>query len=180
MSSDEYYTEMEVYGVDPGIIRMIMILVTIFSPFGFIAGEFFLFPSGVYGLFWILVNPYLYLLLCFLNILFAHRFVRYYKGESSLNTVYAIGLLSLLLPTVVVLYLSWLFGYIVVVYPIPIQFLIGLVIINRIEGPEVISPWSGMRLDLSWWKWGRSKKKSDWDPIPDDTSRSTEEEGLEE
>lgn len=178
MSTDEYTTEMELYGVSPGIIAMIMFLVTIFSPFGFIAGYFFLSMPGVYGFFWIFVGPYVYLPLCFLNILFAHRIVRYYQGRSSRDTVYVIGLLSVLLPTAIVLYLSGLFGSFVVIYPIPIQFLSGLVVLRRIEGPEVISPWSGMRLELSWWKWWKwrqPKKKSDWYPLMEEKKEWLEE-----
>ena len=45
-----------------------------------------------------------------------------------------------------------------IIYPIPLQFLIGLIILWRIEGPEIISPWSGVRLDFSWWRWKRAKR----------------------
>ncbi|MFX1481575.1 MAG: hypothetical protein ACFFCP_00150 [Promethearchaeota archaeon] len=165
MSTDEFSTEMELYGVDPGIIRMIMFLVTILFPFGFISGYTFFLLPGFYWLVWILFSPYFYLPLCLLNILFAHRIVRYYRGRSSKNTVHLIGLLSLLLPTAIVCYISSLSGYLVIIYPVPIQYVIGLVLLHRIEGPEVISPWSGLRLDLSWWKWRQSKRKSDWDPF---------------
>jgi hypothetical protein len=44
------------------------------------------------------------------------------------------------------------------IIPLPFQFIIALIILWRIEGPEVISPWSGVRLDFSWWKWKRAKK----------------------
>ena len=38
MTTDEFSTEAELYGVSPGIIRMIMVIVTAFAPFGFIPG----------------------------------------------------------------------------------------------------------------------------------------------
>ena len=166
MTADTYSTEMELYGVSPGVIRLIMIIVTIFSPFGLIPLEsvgmfgFFNVLPGIYGLFWILLNPFVYLPLCLLNILYAHRLVRYYQGRSSRDSVHLIGLLSIILPTAIMFYISGMFGSFVILYPIPLQFAIGLIILHRIEGPEVISPWSGMRLDLSWWKTGiRSKRR---------------------
>ena len=186
MTTDEFSTEAELYGVSPGIIRMIMVIVTAFAPFGFIPGlergvfgVFYVLP-GMYGLFWILVNPFVYLPMCLLNILFAHRLVRYYQAKSSRDSVHLIGLLSVLLPTVIILYISGMFGSFVILYPIPLQFLIGLVIMHKIEGPEVISPWSGMRLDLSWWKRRRPKRKDDWDPFKEETKASEKEDWLED
>ena len=178
MSTDTHSTEMELYGVDPGVIRLIMIIVTVFSPLGFIPvenygmfGVFNVLP-GIYGLFWILVNPFAYLPLCLLNILYAHRLVRYYQARSSRDSVYLIGLLSIMLPTVIILYIFGMFGSFVILYPIPMQFLIGLIILHRIEGPEAISPWSGMRLNLSWWKWRQPKRKDDWDPFAEEKKDS--------
>ncbi len=185
MSTDKYSTEMELYGVSPGVIRLIMFLVTVFSPFGFfpgfergIFGAYYLLP-GIYGLFWIIFNPFVYLPLCLLNILYAHQVVRYYQARSSKDSVYLLGTLSVLLPTVIILYFSSMFGDFVILYPIPIQFIAGLLILWRIEGPEVISPWSGMRLDLSWWKWRRPKQNDDWNPLEKE-KRSQEEEWLKE
>jgi len=77
------------------------------------------------------------------------------------------------------LYISGMFGTFIMLYPIPLQFLIGLIILHRIEGPEVISPWSGMRLDLSWWKWQQAKRKDDWDPFEKE-KKSAEEDWLKE
>jgi len=170
MSTDAHSTEIELYGVDPGVIRLIMIIVTVLSPFGFFLGNYgiFGFYYGIYGLFWILLNPFVYLPLCLLNILYAHRLVRYFQATGSRDSVYLIGLLSVLLPTLIILYVSGMFGSFVILYPIPLQFLIGLILLHRIEGPEVISPWSGMRLDLSWWKWRRPKRKDDWDPFAEE------------
>lgn len=184
MTADTYSTEMELYGVSPGVIRLIMIIVTLFTPLGFIPeftgmlGPYYL-VIGIYGLFWILFNPFVYLPLCLLNILYAHRLVRYYQGRSSRDSVHLLGLLSIILPTAIILYVSGMFGSFVILYPIPLQFIIGLVIMHRIEGPEVISPWSGMRLDLSWWKWRQSKRKDDWAPFKKEKSTSEKKDWLE-
>jgi hypothetical protein len=64
----------------------------------------------------------------------------------------------------------------VFIFPIPIQFIVGFYIMKRFEGPEVINPWSGQRLDFSWWKWGRSKKKSDGDPFEEEKKLQEKEE----
>lgn len=184
MNTDEYSTEMELYGVSPSIIKMIMYTVTFLSPFGFIPVTtdfaWFFFFSGIYGFFWIFVNPFVYLPLCLLNILYAHQIVKYYQGRSSRNSVNMIGLLSILLPTVIVLLISGILGGYIVLYPIPIQFLIGFVLMWRIDGPEVISPWSGMRLDLSWWKFGKPRKTTDWDPLEQEKKKAKHEDWLEE
>ncbi len=185
MTTDEYSTDAELYGVSPGIIRMIMIIVTVFAPFGFIPSDYGMFGvysllPGIYGLFWIIVNPFSYLPLCLFNILYTRQLVRYYQAKSSRDSVHLIGLLSILLPTAIVLYISGMFGGFVFLYPIPIQFVVGLIILHRIEGPEVISPWSGMRLDLSWWKRRRQKRKDDWDPFKDETKSSEKEDWLED
>jgi hypothetical protein len=185
MTTDEFSTEPELYGVSPGIIRLIMIIVTVFSPLGFIPLEyiglfgFYSVMPGIYGLFWILVNPFIYLPLCLLNVLYVHQLVRYYQARSSRDSVHLIGLLSIMLPTIIILYISGMFGSFVILYPIPLQFLIGLVIMHRIEGPEVISPWSGMRLDLSWWKWRGAKRKDDWDPFEKEKRRAENEDLFE-
>jgi hypothetical protein len=76
-------------------------------------------------------------------------------------------------------YISGMFGSFVILYPIPLQFAIGLIILHRIEGPEVISPWSGMRLDLSWWKRLRPKRKDDWDPFEEEKKVQEKEEPVE-
>ena len=184
MSTDTHSTEMELYGVNPGVIRLIMIVVTVFSPLGFIPlehiglfGIYSVMP-GPYWIFNIIVNPFAYLPLCLLNILYVRQLVRHYQGRSSSDSVHLIGLLSIILPTVIILYISGMFGSFVILYPIPLQFLIGLVIMHRLEGPEVISPWSGMRLDLSWWKRLRPKRKDDWDPFEEDRKTSDKEEWL--
>jgi hypothetical protein len=178
MSTDEYATEMNLYGVSPNVIAILMFITTLAAPYGII-------PLGVsefssywmlYSLIWVFdfggffgfgfrvlnVELMLTLPLCILNVAFAVWIVRYYQGRSSKYTAMTIGLLSVILPAALILYFS---GLVIFIYPIPIQFIVGLIILWRIEGPEVISPWSGMRLDLSWWKWRKPKRKDDWDPF---------------
>ncbi|TET10718.1 MAG: hypothetical protein E3J86_04985 [Candidatus Thorarchaeota archaeon] len=182
MNQDNISTEIELYGVSPGIIAMIMFFVTIFSPFSFIPNMgmfgFYNVHSGIYGLFWIFANPYIFLPLCLLNLLYSYWIVKYYQAKSSKDGAILIGLFSILLPTVIVLSLTGLFGSFLVIYPIPIQFIVGLIILWRIEVPEVISPWSGMRLDLSWWKWERPKRKSDWDPFKEEKKALENEDSV--
>ncbi len=199
MSTDVYSTEMELYGVSPGVVSLFLFIVTIVVPFGFIP-----FNSGVvgdpwssyyilYSSVWVLSGGYYFpstgflffspvnfflLPLSILNIAYAFWIVRYYQGKSSRYTAITIGVLSTLLPTSLALFASSAFGTFIIIYPIPLQFIAGLIILWRIEGPEVISPWSGIRLDLSWWKWRRPKHKDDWDPFEEEKKASEKEDWL--
>ena len=174
MSADEFHTEMELYGVSPGIIALIMFPLTILNiAYAFMTA---MFDGLLYMWFVITAVP--------LNILFAVWFVRYYQAKSSKDSALILGILSVTVPTLVhlfvTLYVFALTYVYVIIPPFPLQFFVGLVILHRIDGPEAISPWSGMRLDLSWWKWGQRKKKSDWDPIPTEKSESSEDDWLKE
>ncbi len=178
----------ELYGVSPTIIAMIMIATTLLVPCGLIPsgiGEFesyWIFYSllwvldigGFFGIgFRILSFDLMYTVpLCILHVGFAIWIVRYYQARTLPSTVIVFGLLSLMLPTFLALYVS---SGVIIIYPIPLQFIIGLTILWKIEGPEVISPWSGMRLDLSWWKWRRGKPKDDWDPFIKEKESAKEE-----
>lgn len=190
MSTDEFSTDMELYGVSPNVIAIIMLITTLIAPSGIIPGGVsevgsYWAGSVVYSLIWVYVFGGFYefglrvfnvdlmltLPLCILNVAFAVWIVRYYQDKSSKYSAMMIGLLSVLLPTSLALYIS---GLVIAIYPIPIQFIVGLLVLWRIEGPEVISPWSGMRLDLSWWKWHRPKRKVDWDPFEQEKKLSEE------
>lgn len=178
MTTDKYSTKMELYGVSPGVIAIIIFITTFVAPCGIIPGE--MGPFGrywsLYSLFWLYssggpfppgfwflsFNLLITLPLCILHVVFAIWIVRYYQSKTTKDAAMIIGLLSILLPATLVLYLSSLA---MVIYPLPIQFIIGLCILWRIDGPEVISPWSGMRLDLSWWRWHQGKRRDDWDPF---------------
>jgi hypothetical protein len=175
MSSDEYLTEVELYGVSPGVIAFIMIVISVVFPVALIPlGPNFFFPVMILHAF---IYPLPNLPLTVLNILFAYWVVRYYQAKSSKDSVIVLGMLSLMLPTLIGLSIT---GLSITIYPVPIQFIVGLILLWKFDGPEVISPWSGIRLDLSWWKYGKPKKQSDWDPLLEDTEVSSEEEWLKE
>ena len=187
---------MELYGVSPGVIAIIMLIVTLLVPYGFILEGFFVSSvwSGpvLYSFIWVYqMNSYYAfglrilfpdiiatLPLCVLNIVYALWIVRCYQAKSTKYMAIMIGILSILLPTAIIFYITSLFAYATVIFPIPIQFVIGLVILWRIEGPEVISPWSGMRLDLSWWKRKEPKRKDDWDPFENEKKTEENENNL--
>ncbi|NHI89495.1 MAG: hypothetical protein EAX87_08230 [Candidatus Thorarchaeota archaeon] len=180
MASDEYSTEIELYGVSPAIISYIMLIITLIVPFGYISNH--IQPELIYSFLW-QIEIWIYgfypdflslglmlslLPLTALNWAYAYWIVRYYRAKSSRFTVIMIGFLTLILPFIgSIFYSTALIGgyYLQIVYPIPLQFIAGLIILRRIEGPEIISPWSGMRLDLSWWKWRQGKPRNDWDPF---------------
>ncbi|MFW9806591.1 MAG: hypothetical protein ACFFFK_07680, partial [Candidatus Thorarchaeota archaeon] len=118
--------------------------------------------------------------LTFLNWLFAYWIVRYYQGKSSRFSVLMIGLVSVLFPFFGSLYMSVVSVRMALVIPLPFQFILGLIILHKIEGPEVISPWSGMRIDVSWWKWKRGKRQKQVVKVEDKTQTSQDEDWLEE
>lgn len=201
MAKDEYSTEMEIYGVSPLIIAYILIPITLIIPFGYIPDDFgvpffFTYIPGriVYSSIWDVYIPfsgnlyfsilpihriYSMLPLTILNWLFAYWIVRYYQGKSSQFSVLMIGFISVVFPFLGSLYMSALIGDIALIIPFPFLFIIGLVIIRRIEGPEVISPWSGVRLDFSWWKWKRVPRKEIEESLGTEKETSSEEEWLE-
>jgi len=200
VSKDQFSTEMELYGVSPGVVAFFMILITAMVPLGFIPESSILFPSMIYGLLWnyssnlpfgapfgnlpiIVLDPYwiyITLPLTILNVVYAIWVVRYYKAKTSRYNVVMVGLVSIILPPLLIIYFSGMLGGFELIYPIPIQFILGLIILWRIEGPEVISPWSGMRLDLSWWKRRKEKRKNDWDPFEEEKKAQESDVPLED
>jgi len=181
---------MELYGVSPTIIAYIIIPITLVIPFCYVPdnfGVFFFFGHipgrTIYSFIWEIYftfsgRPYFTLLtieeiysllpVAIPNWLFAYWIVRHYQGKSSQFSVWMIGFVSVLFPFLGSLYVSGLVGDTAFIIPFPFLFIIALIILRRIEGPEVISPWSGMRLDLSWWKREQPSRKSDWDPFEEE------------
>ena len=156
-------SEPELYGTSPGVIAVLMILVTLILPLGYISGSSFipfyydLFVIGFYGLFWVLgyplfssygfhiLSPSLWISSCSLsifNLLFAFLLVRYFQGRTSKQHVLLIGVVSLIYPALFVLMQAWFFSlppYMTsIVWPIPIQFIIGLILLYKIPGPELL------------------------------------------
>ena len=195
MTQDEYSTEMELYGVSPTIIAYIIIVITLIVPFGYISDHFPL-PEMIYSFLWeigfglygfyprILSLELIHSLLPLtaLNWAYAYWIVRYYQAKSSRFTVIMVGLFSLLLPFFGSIFNFLVMGgpYLQIVYPIPIQFIAGLICLRRIEGPEVISPWSGVRLDFSWWKWKRAPRTKIKETVETEKDTPADEEWLEE
>lgn len=131
MSKDQFATEMELNGVSPGTIAIIMFIVSIIFPIGIFLDFYPVF------LLLVIASPYLFLPLTLLNILFAIWMVRYYQGKGTYYNVLLLGFLSVIVPTAIILFLSGLLGDFVFFIPIPIQFIIGVIILWKYEGPEV-------------------------------------------
>lgn len=188
--SEDIPSEMELYGVSPGTIAVIMIVVTIFLPLGGVnlvnpiqsmSGGM---PPFIYSVLWgifignissllYIFNPIYYLStiwftvpLCLFNILYVRQILRYFMGLSSRDSAIMVGLLSLIVPTIMSLYITqagFPFGLII---PIPIQFVIGLIFLYKFREPELIAPWSGIYIDWSWWRSERRRGKDESSKIP--------------
>ncbi len=166
-------SEMELYGVSPYAITILIVLVTLALPIGGIislpyglnngfyliySALWIVFPSeGLRGL-WRMMNPafwasaiWVTIPLCILNILFIRQIWRYYMGYSAKSSVQMVGMLSLIAPSLISLYITYAGFSIGMIVPIPIQYVCGLVFLHKFREPELISPWSGIHLDLSWW-----------------------------
>jgi hypothetical protein len=114
----------------------------------------------IYSIFWIFPVPlitysWLIIPLYIFSILYIRQIVRFFNGDSSRDSALMCGIISIIFPTLVGIGISVLLGYphssYLYVYPIPIQFLAGLVFLYRYREPENISPWSGQFIDWSWW-----------------------------
>ncbi len=140
MVTDEQAKDMDLHEVEPGFIAIIMIFVSFVFPIGFVL------EGGILPitLLFAIVYPIPFLPIVILNILYPYWIVRFYQGKSTKNSVFILGLLSIILPTAIVLSITGVMGAFFVIYPLPIQFIIGTVILWKIEKPEVKSPWSGM------------------------------------
>jgi hypothetical protein len=172
-------TEKELVGVSPWVIGEILAIITLLVPLGIMPTEgqivfydLWLFGPFIYGLLWVLDSgsfissftlhfidlSYMLVMvpLSIFSILYVRQIVRYYLGKSSRDSALFAGILGIIFPSVVSLVWPISFG-IVIIIPIPIQFLIGLYILHRFEGPEVVSPWSGQFINWSWWKRLRRK-----------------------
>ena len=171
--SEELDSEMELYGVSPNAIAVIMILVTFFLPvgeanlipYGGIHGFSFIYsalwmilPSQGLSSLWLMMNPLIWMVtawltipLCSLNLLYIRQLWRHYMGYSNKGSVLWVGLLSLMVPSIISLYVTYLGFPVGLVLPIPIQFICGLVLLYKFREPELISAWAGIYLDLSWW-----------------------------
>ena len=152
--ADVRSSEPELVGVSPFVIAFFMTIVTLVVPLGFYTSWFFLYDliigPGVYALFWAFGSsgfgyselylfsfPYLPMAftLSIFNLLYIVQMVRYYQGKTARNRVILTGVISLIFPELELLIIS-LFYYRGFVWPIPVQFLVGLIFLFMIPGPE--------------------------------------------
>jgi hypothetical protein len=165
---EEDYPDM--YGTSPRIIGLIMFIATALFPYavysvdGFVPLLGYVTP-GIYSFFWVMAFNFigfvfLYpvgVILGIPSLLYVVWMVRYYGGKTSRSSAIIMGGISILIPLLVPLFTTNL--EIVGLYagPLPIQFAIGLIILYKIEGPELQTPWEGQPLSESWWKRPRYK-----------------------
>ena len=150
------------YGVSPAIIAEIMGFATLLTPYATIPAQWsWIFLSDIfyptdlfYSVLWVFTpRTYNSLLIAFLhpqilwftvpyslfNILFAVKVVRYYQGRTSKLSVVIYGLISLVMPSIMLTALLSIASFdllvLGIVWPIPIQFLVGLAILHRVRGP---------------------------------------------
>jgi len=167
--------EEELYGTSPRVIYLLMLLVTLLFPVGFIntMQNYQLVPTHVYSGLWLeplssplalltgfllIMNPlghipdmFITVPLSAFNFLFIRQVNRFFQGETSRDIVLMLGLSSMLLPSAMTLALWSTYTFQYVVSPIPIQFFFGLVLLYKFREPEVLSPWKGFIIDWSWW-----------------------------
>ncbi|MFQ5831835.1 MAG: hypothetical protein ACE5H4_03955 [Candidatus Thorarchaeota archaeon] len=152
----------ELYGVSPTQIAEIMIIITLLVPYGVIPRDLswmflqdFFYPEDVfYSLLWVFTpRPYDPFLIAFIrpdvllftvsfsvfNMVFALKVVRFYQDWGSKSTVIVYGLVSLIMPSIMLT--VWLsitsfpFAVLGVVWPLPIQFLVGIGLVHFVRGP---------------------------------------------
>lgn len=164
--SEEIDSDLELYGIGPRVIAIFMIMITLL-PLGIMPiGEefwimytvfwvlvihppFIIFDITMFAFLWIVIPLYVF------SILYIRQIVRFFYGKSSRDSALMCGLISILFPTLVGIGATILLGLpyssSLIVYPIPIQFLAGLVFLYRFREPENVSAWSGQFINWSWW-----------------------------
>jgi len=173
-------SEMELYGVSPWVIGFIMIVIALITPIGMVLTDgnvivLYAWFQGpfVYGLLWVfnwsyysyidfhgfklldLPSMWFFVPLSIFSILYVRQIIRYYYGKSSRDSALMLGILSIIFPSILGLLTTVSvmdISYVGLIIPIPIQFIAGLILLRKFDGPEVISPWPGQFIDWSWWK----------------------------
>jgi len=176
--------DLELYGTSPGVIGFFMILISLIVPIGIVPFNAFIILGGyapvdfmIYSLIWFyvpeyylpfgliplffLLNIWITLPLTIFNIAYIWKIIRYYRGQCTRYSVVWVGLLSIILPTLIALATmsilspagGWLF-----IEPIPLQFIVGLIFLYKIPGPEMTSPWRDDLAERSLWK----PKRPEW------------------
>jgi hypothetical protein len=161
--SDSHIPEdRELRGISPGVIAILMAFVTVFLPSGLVPVpaqylSHIVYFVMVYSPLWVYAtdfssmgfagytgffffNPSYILqqaLLSSLNFLFLWFIVRYYQGKTSSRAAIAVGLLSLI-PPAAMPFLIGLGSHLVYRGPLPFQFVIGMLLLLKVRGPEEV------------------------------------------
>lgn len=147
-------SEPELIGVSPAVIAFFMTIVTLIVPLGLYTSWFYLYDliigPGVYAFFWAFswnifgyyqfyTMSFSYVMMAFtlsiFNLLYVAQIFRYYQGKTTRKMAILVGAISLIFPELLV-EVSSIFYYNGFVWPIPVQFLAGLIFMFRIPGPE--------------------------------------------
>jgi len=168
-SQDDPDDLLELYGTSPYVIDIFMFIVTVFLPIGGI-NLMFNFQNQapqLYSAFWLVQNLndfwsisnigkmlstiWMTVPLCSFNFLFVIQINRFFSNTASRDVALMYGILSMIAPTVITIYLLITYEFPFIVTPIPIQFFIGVILLYKFRGPDYVSPWKGYFLDWSWW-----------------------------
>ncbi|MGY5859140.1 MAG: hypothetical protein RTU63_07210 [Candidatus Thorarchaeota archaeon] len=172
-SEEEPDEDRELYGINPRIIVILLVLATFLFPvggIGFVYNSTGMQPllygvcwiSDVYGFLfafiWYIMHPgeliavvWMTAPACTFNFLFVYQINRFFYGKTSRDIVVFYGLLSMIAPSGVsaILWISMILPFIIT--PLPFQFFAGVLLLYKFKDPDFISPWDGYFLDLSWW-----------------------------
>ncbi len=158
-------SDSDLVGVRPWLMGQIMFFLMMVLPLGSIPIEYHVdwwFPRyapRIYGVLWTFdLSPYSYefalntmwvdysfFMLIFptfiLNVIFILALIQYYKGMIDRNITFLVGVLSVLTPVVVTMLTTGIFlaggEY---VGPLPFLFIVGLIMLYRVRGPEIDIP----------------------------------------
>ena len=178
--------DLELYGTSPGVIAFFMILISLIVPIGVLpANAFDVLFSGmgmgpsymIYSLLWayapefplslamyplfMALNLWFTIPLTIFNIAYIWKIVRYYRGNCTRYSAIWVGMLSVTVPTIFALATTgWVSSTagLVIIGPIPLQFVAGLIFMFKFPGPEMTSPWRYDLVERSWWK----PKRPEW------------------
>ena len=168
-SNDDPDDLLELYGTSPYVIGVFMVLVTFFLPVGGVnlAFNFQNQEPKIYSAFWMINNLgdfwrmfdleqllatiWMTIPLCTLNFLFIIQINRFFSNSASRDVALLYGILSMIAPSMLSLYVLLTFGFPFVITPIPIQFFVGVILLYKFRDPDYVSPWKGYFVDWSWW-----------------------------
>ena len=153
---------LELYGTCPYVIGIIMLLVTLLLPVGGInlIFNFQNLESKIYSPIWMINSNlqvttvstiWITIPLCTINSLFVIHINRFFSNTASRDVIITIGILSMITPSVITIYIWITYGVSFIITPIPIQFFVGLILLYKFRDPDYVSPWKGYFLDWSWW-----------------------------